>query len=345
MKEAEEPRISVVIEKEEGMPPPPESFLERRISEYLKTAPEDQQRALSDPRARAEVLKELAEIETLMPFLERMNETTGLEARNLGITEATSLKDAFLDKQISSACKLVALEKNSRLLRDENAVLAGAIEDLREDNEGLKAQARIDALTEMPNRRAYEEEAERFMELSRRTGVPLWCMMLDIDDFRHVNNDHGHQAGDQVLREVARRLQTETRKSDFIARFGGEEFVALIHGDTEDDKAGARVAAQRMLEAIGSEPFVVRTSKGVKTLRVTMSIGGTRLIVQEDEKDTMEDRADQSLYAAKHAGKNQVFLEGRYVEKINTEGIPEVVVDKRASILPTHGNLAIAGNS
>mgnify|MGYP001389551018 FL=1 len=138
---------------------------------------------------------------------------------------------------------------------------------------------------------------------ARRRGTPLAFLMLDIDHFKRVNDEHGHLAGDQVLKEVANRVRHGMRQSDFLARFGGEEFLAVLPAT---DGAGALVLAEKIRQSIEAEP--VRFQE--QGIAVTISVGVSFGIPGESPKSLEEliAHSDQALYAAKSAGRNCVRL-------------------------------------
>ncbi len=159
--------------------------------------------------------------------------------------------------------------------------------------------ARIDGLTHLYNRRHFTEMARHEFERARRYHHPLTAIMLDIDHFKNVNDTHGHAVGDQVLQIVAARCQAIVREIDVLGRYGGEEFVSLV---LETDLQGGEVVAERLRQTVAEPP--IDTDHG--TIAVTISLGIA--VLDKDCRD-LEDllrRADQALYAAKQAGRNQV---------------------------------------
>jgi diguanylate cyclase (GGDEF)-like protein len=122
-------------------------------------------------------------------------------------------------------------------------------------------------------------------------------LLVDIDHFKDVNDQHGHLAGDAVLKEVAARLQGAIRTEDALGRWGGEEFIAVLT-DTPGEAIG--VLAERMRQAIASTPFVL--DDGTR-IRVTVSIGHT---AGTEDAEVLVHRSDDALYVAKEAGRNQV---------------------------------------
>ena len=158
-----------------------------------------------------------------------------------------------------------------------------------------------DRLTGLYNRLALMELMDHHLALARRRQSPLALLMLDIDHFKVVNDQHGHLVGDEVLRQVAQRAQTRLRSADMLARFGGEEFLTLLPATTIE---GARAVAEDIRRAVGDQPMVVN---GV-SIPVTISIGVHASIPTEGPTaaESMIDRSDQALYQAKHQGRNRV---------------------------------------
>ena len=129
-------------------------------------------------------------------------------------------------------------------------------------------------------------------------------LILDIDFFKSINDGHGHDAGDDVLREFAVRIRKSIRNIDLACRFGGEEFVIVM---PETDIAVAGMVAERIRRKIASEPFAIQ--QGEKQLNVTLSIGIAALGAAGDNAAAMLKRADQALYRAKRDGRNRVVQE------------------------------------
>jgi diguanylate cyclase (GGDEF)-like protein len=156
-----------------------------------------------------------------------------------------------------------------------------------------------DGLTGLWNRRHFELMAAQELARSRRFGEPLSILMIDIDHFKSVNDQFGHQAGDAVLIEVASRLTYMVREVDLMARYGGEEFGTLL---PKTDLKGASVLADRIRTAIADEPFEVDG----RELEVTVSIGAAVHPGHGDTLVALLATADVALYRAKAAGRNRV---------------------------------------
>ena len=159
-------------------------------------------------------------------------------------------------------------------------------------HERLVALARTDALTGLANHRAFRERLESDAARARRTGFPVSLVIVDLDRFKRVNDTWGHQAGDAVLREVARRLQASARRGDLPARIGGEELAWLL---PDTGLPAARDAAERLRRAIGELPI-----PPVGT--VTASLGVAEL--GPGGPDDLVRRADAALYRAKEGGRD-----------------------------------------
>ena len=162
--------------------------------------------------------------------------------------------------------------------------------------ESHAVEARTDPLTQVSNRRALEDELRRCVDDYAKNGQPVTVMIVDVDNFKRFNDTHGHQAGDEVLRGVARVLRKNISDANLVARYGGEEFAVVFAKST---LAGCREAAEKARLAIASARFRYEG----RELRVTASAGLAELAVGETEAAFVK-RADEALYASKHAGRN-----------------------------------------
>lgn len=160
-----------------------------------------------------------------------------------------------------------------------------------------------DALTGLHNRRYMEGHLKTLVSDSLRTGRSLSMLVADIDHFKVVNDTHGHDAGDTVLREFANRIKRNTRGIDLACRLGGEEFV-IIMPDTE--MARAYQVGERLRACIAADNFMLNPQLGI---RVTASIGLGTLEQSDDTPETIFKRADMALYAAKRRGRNRVVAD------------------------------------
>lgn len=175
-------------------------------------------------------------------------------------------------------------------------------EEIRRENADLYLNSITDALTGVANRRHLLAQGSRMLASARRTGAPLSLLLMDIDHFKKVNDDHGHQVGDDCLVHVARSIAELVREEDLFGRYGGEEFLLLL---PHSDASATAMTAERIRQRIAASPF---HSHG-KTLSVTLSLGFAVSGATEGLQELLQ-RADENLYRAKHRGRNRVEPEG-----------------------------------
>lgn len=166
-------------------------------------------------------------------------------------------------------------------------------------NARLEQQVSTDALTELPNRAHLERVLHDALGAARRGEHPLGLILIDVDDFKRVNDTFGHPVGDAVLREVAQRLRRPLRQSDLAGRWGGEEFLVLLPGA---DLQGATLVAEKIVQAVSAG-----TSRHTGA-RLTVSAGVAAAPAHGLDARELVQRADQALYAAKHRGKDQACV-------------------------------------
>jgi len=158
--------------------------------------------------------------------------------------------------------------------------------------------AYCDALTGIRNRSTFEESFERELHLAQRHQQDLTLLVIDIDHFKQVNDQHGHALGDKVIIEVANRIQASIRTTDMLFRYGGEEFVAILNNSDCDE---ALEVAERILDSVRDNVVEYQGQE----LSVSVSIGLTCLN-QLDVRESLFNRAEHALYEAKNLGRDQV---------------------------------------
>jgi diguanylate cyclase (GGDEF)-like protein len=213
---------------------------------------------------------------------------------------------------VVSRGKLVGLLTSTSVLEAQASELA----NLNRHAERLQEEVLHDPLTGLANRRLFEEVLEREHSFRVRDGMPLGLLMIDIDHFKAINDEHGHPVGDEVLRQLAARLSASVRRADLVARVGGEEFAVLATGDGLEQ---LRHFAEKLRSAVASAPFSLAavTSQALgardseiraaaRSLRATISVGGALLASRTESSAALIHRADQALYDAKRAGRNRV---------------------------------------
>ncbi|UCH85366.1 MAG: GGDEF domain-containing protein [Candidatus Latescibacterota bacterium] len=195
----------------------------------------------------------------------------------------------------------VTPEDNGPLLAQRVAIACSVIRQILENSVRLEDLTSIDKLTQVYNRAFYDKQVRIEMERATRSGTKLSLLILDIDDFRTVNNTMGHRKGDEALGAVADLIRENLRKIDIAFRYGGEEFVVLLPGTAEVE---AIHTAER-LRAVIAEYDRFRNQKGER-YEITVSIGAAVFPDHARTEEELFSRADAALYLAKHRGKNRV---------------------------------------
>jgi diguanylate cyclase len=212
--------------------------------------------------------------------------TARLDAISSHLTDFQSREDTrirtYRERVQHMRARISVLERESRSLQ----------ESLREE----QRLAMIDALTGIPNRAAYDDRIEQEFKRWKRFSRPVSILAWDIDRFKSINDAYGHKAGDKVLRVIGQHLARNVRDTDFVGRYGGEEFVMLLVGTAAEE---ARVVADKIRLEVAQLGFHFHDAP----VAVTASCGITEF-VGSDTPDTIFDRADRALYKAKQAGRN-----------------------------------------
>jgi diguanylate cyclase (GGDEF)-like protein len=172
--------------------------------------------------------------------------------------------------------------------------------ELTRANEVLEQLSATDGLTQLYNHRHFQTQLSREAKRTERTGAPLCLLLVDVDDFKQLNDRLGHSAGDRVLQEIARTMLAQIRETDYLARYGGEEFVLLLPQTSID---GGTALAEKVRGAVEALEAPVIGPSG--RVQVTISIG---LAAYAKGPEATFDAADRALYEAKAAGKNRVVV-------------------------------------
>ena len=201
--------------------------------------------------------------------------------------ESTAARERHLLTRLST------MESKLRLMKEETA-------EYKKRLTIQKHKLFLDSLTQVHNRAALDERLEQEYKRWLRYRTPLCMAIIDIDHFKNINDNYGHMAGDKALKVVAKALQSALRDTDFIARFGGEEFVVLLPNINPDK---FQKPLETLRQTIKSIPFRFRDAK----VEITISIGAT-LFKEGDNPSDVFERADKALYHAKNTGRDQVTL-------------------------------------
>jgi len=228
------------------------------------------------------------------PFVLASNRVNGLTALAIGIALSNILWQ-YYTKDFS--------QKN--LIKQQNAELVLEKKKLEETNEKLNHLAAYDSLTGLLNRREFEKIVNKTLLEMKRYQSNSCIMIFDIDCFKDVNDRYGHPVGDELLKAISMLVKNELREIDIIARWGGEEFIIMLHNTPAQD--GARVA-ERLRATIEENKFVIDEHE----IRITASFGISELLYFDtDCLNTAYRKADEALYIAKNYGRNQCVFESK----------------------------------
>ena len=266
------------VQKIQGRAPAAASIATERLNNVLVQATSYLSKAAADNRAHAQELGGFAS------RVEKSDDPMAI----IGALATELSKAAFRATQLET--QFVATSKD--------------LDHVRSSLKVAQHHARTDALTGLANRRALDELLRAAQTNAMESGAPLSVMLVDIDHFKHFNDNLGHQLGDNVLRLVAGVLKTELRESDFAARYGGDELIAGLPGA---DSATAKEIADRIRTTI-SERNIIRRSTRETLAKVTVSIGLAQYAFGETVTELFE-RCDRALYLAKQNGRNCVCIE------------------------------------
>ncbi|HTF36550.1 MAG TPA: diguanylate cyclase [Myxococcota bacterium] len=194
------------------------------------------------------------------------------------------------------------LRKNQSEIETAIHQLTVQKQELEKANEQLSQLSITDGLTKLHNHRFFQDHLTREIKRVQRSGEPLSILLVDIDDFKRLNDRLGHAAGDELLTRIARIMDESMRASDLLARYGGEEFVILA-GNT--DLGGAATLGEKVREAVGEKSFLL--DETMRLEKVTVSVGVAQY---KGDRKAFFQAADRALYRAKAQGKNCVRAEG-----------------------------------
>ncbi|MFN7988576.1 MAG: diguanylate cyclase [Thermoanaerobaculia bacterium] len=201
---------------------------------------------------------------------------------------------------VGALALIVRDRRHARAAARLKALVDERTDALRSANARLESLAATDELTGVANRRSATERLAQAIAVARRNGSPLAIALVDLDGFKGVNDSFGHSAGDDCLHWIAGVLAGALRAGDFLGRFGGDEFLAVL---VDTDLEGARVVAARMSAELAARPWRPEGSTGPSRPLVTLSIGLAALAPADPDAAAFLLRADRALYAAKNAGR------------------------------------------
>ena len=234
------------------------------------------------------------EVEQIRLNVERASDLQELRKEVTGRLD--TLASHVQDFRVREETRTKTYRERTQRMRTRIAALERESRNLHQNLKQEQQQAMIDSLTGIPNRAAYDDRVEQEFKRWKRFGRPVTILTWDVDGFKSINDAYGHKAGDKVLRIVGQQLVRHVRDTDFVARYGGDEFVMLLVGSAAQE---ARDVADKIRGEIAELGFHFHD----RPVQVTVSCGITSF-AGEDGTDSAFDRADRALYQAKKNGRN-----------------------------------------
>lgn len=207
------------------------------------------------------------------------------------------------------------IESSERLI-DDLATARYRLQQQSQELDRTRWEARTDPLSGLANRRAFDEAFESQVVELRQARTPFGLLLIDVDHFKQINDNHGHQIGDQLIAQLGRAIRGQVRSRDFVARFGGDEFTILFSGLSQHN---AFDVARRIQVAIQHSGFDCLEGAGELELNVTLSMG-LATSKPDDTTDSVLRRSDDALYRAKRNGRNQLVVWRADIADLTPEG-------------------------
>ena len=267
------------------------------VNETVGDSIEKVEQSLSEKNRKNETL--LGDIESIEDAVDSSSDLQQLKKQ--ASSYLAKMSASINDNKQSDQDEQRALMTLLNDMQSQLATLEGETADYKKRLIELKHRSNHDPLTKIPNRIAYNQRVEMEYRRWQRSKLPLSMAVIDIDHFKNINDTYGHAAGDKTLQVIAQTINKTLRTTDFLARWGGEEFVALFP-DTNQERL--ETVLEKIRSKIESIPFRFRDKK----VTITVSIGAAGFI-PKDNIERVFDSADSNLYKAKKSGRNRCILE------------------------------------
>lgn len=278
--------------------------VERRLRDVILKQSEAKGRAMEAQEEMRQMLRVFIErLATICSstdaFGTEMEQNAGLIEQARSLSELTPVLKQVVSATRAIAQQSLATRDELHGMRERAQATEAEVAKLHQELDRVSAQVRHDALTGALNRKGLEEAFDRELSVVQRKDAPLCVAMLDIDNFKRINDERGHATGDEALSHLAKVARDSMRPQDTLARFGGEEFVILMPDTPLESGIEAMTRLQRELTKqfflAGSEKVLITFSAGVAQL------------ARDEDRDAVLRRADKAMYMAKRAGKNRVL--------------------------------------
>lgn len=222
------------------------------------------------------------------------------ELKSAVVSRLTSIKTVLENKRRDDSIRSRQADQQLQKLQQNLNEMKSEIQTAWQRAKALEHELLIDPLTGIYNRRAYDRRLEEELQRFQRYHRIFSLLIFDVDHFKRINDRFGHSIGDSCLKEIINRIKPVLRKSDFLARFGGEEFVVIV---PETPLKGAKEMAEKLRQIVEQTKFIHKSEE----VPITVSVGLTQTVPGDLTHDTVFSRADRALYSAKQSGRNRVI--------------------------------------
>ena len=227
--------------------------------------------------------------------------TNLVELKGFVASKLATIKEALEEKRKHDDLQLKKATSEVRKLRQSITGMKQEVVQVQKRARDLEEETLLDPLTGVHNRRAYEKRIQEEVARFEHHGQIFSILMIDIDNFKSVNDRYGHWAGDRCLEEVTKLIEKILRGTDFLARYGGEEFITILPGT---DEQGIYIVAERLRELVERARFLYQDEE----IPLTVSIGGTTVTTSDKTTEAIFKRVDKAMYEAKGTGRNRSVI-------------------------------------
>ncbi len=227
--------------------------------------------------------------------------TNLIELKGFVASKLSTIKAALEEKLKYDDLQLRKAASEVKKLRQSITGMKQEVVQVQKRAKDLEEESLLDPLTGVHNRRAYEKRIQDELTRFERNEEIFSILMIDIDNFKSVNDRYGHWAGDRCLEEVTKLIDKILRGTDFLARYGGEEFITILPGT---DEQGIYIVAERLRELVERARFLYQDEE----IPLTVSIGGTTVTSSDKNAETIFKRVDKAMYEAKNTGRNRSVI-------------------------------------
>jgi diguanylate cyclase (GGDEF)-like protein len=240
--------------------------------------------------------KQIGELRSSVDFSKTL-----AELKQAVVSRLEIINQALEDKHQKDTVHQKDIDQKVTILQNHLSEMKEKISTADEQSRILELELLSDPLTGANNRRAYDRTIENEMNRYRRYKRPFSLLLLDVDHFKIINDSYGHAIGDKCLKEIIKRIKPALRETDFLARYGGEEFIVIL---PETGGEIAKQTAERLRGIVENIEFLHKK----ELVKITISIGATQAMPEDETHESIFHRTDKALYEAKNAGRNRVVF-------------------------------------